>query len=333
MSRFRARPASSWRPRRVISATTVVRARRDAGRRARYAARRPVADVAVTAVRARSGRVRRASAARAIARALERQRRRAADASTCAHCATIRRRWTHRPTAAAAAAPQQPVSASGCPSHRRPTPRRASSRALKTMLFADFAGYSRLHDAFAPLFQRRFWKIVRRRSSKHSAIKPLKRRHGATRYTRCSTRPTPAPNSRCAFSTRCSTSTGPPPGLSTPARSGSRCMPAPCSAASIRSWAATIISARASPRRANRAGDSARNGLCKRGVRGNARRDADSDDFALEYIGKLALAKGYGESRIYRLRSAMTSTEQSREGLRDDLASSYQSEPRYSARA
>ena len=32
-------------------------------------------------------------------------------------------------------------------------------RALKTMLFADFAGYSRLHDAFAPLFQTRFLEI------------------------------------------------------------------------------------------------------------------------------------------------------------------------------
>jgi class 3 adenylate cyclase len=30
---------------------------------------------------------------------------------------------------------------------------------LKTMLFADFAGYSRLHDAFVPLFQRRFLEI------------------------------------------------------------------------------------------------------------------------------------------------------------------------------
>jgi tetratricopeptide (TPR) repeat protein len=32
-------------------------------------------------------------------------------------------------------------------------------RGLKTMLFADFAGYSRLHDAFAPLFQHRFLAI------------------------------------------------------------------------------------------------------------------------------------------------------------------------------
>jgi len=28
---------------------------------------------------------------------------------------------------------------------------------------------------------------------------------------------------------------------------------------------------------------------------------ADRDNFALEYIGTLPLAKGYGESRVYRL--------------------------------
>ena len=34
------------------------------------------------------------------------------------------------------------------------------SRTLKTLLFADFAGYSRLHDAYAPLFQSRFLEIA-----------------------------------------------------------------------------------------------------------------------------------------------------------------------------
>lgn len=33
-------------------------------------------------------------------------------------------------------------------------------RTLKTLLFADFAGFSRLHDALAPLFQASFWKIA-----------------------------------------------------------------------------------------------------------------------------------------------------------------------------
>jgi len=38
-------------------------------------------------------------------------------------------------------------------------PAERPSRTLKTMLFADFAGYSRLHDAFVPLFQQRFLEI------------------------------------------------------------------------------------------------------------------------------------------------------------------------------
>ena len=46
------------------------------------------------------------------------------------------------------------------------------SRALKTMLFADFAGYSRLHDAFAPLFQTRFLEIGAR-IIEQSTVKPL----------------------------------------------------------------------------------------------------------------------------------------------------------------
>ncbi len=53
------------------------------------------------------------------------------------------------------AAPARPASdvPSTAPAGQRP------ARTLKTMLFADFAGYSRLHDAFAPLFQQRFLEI------------------------------------------------------------------------------------------------------------------------------------------------------------------------------
>ena len=35
-----------------------------------------------------------------------------------------------------------------------------SARSLKTLLFADFAGFSRLHDAYAPLFHARFLELV-----------------------------------------------------------------------------------------------------------------------------------------------------------------------------
>ncbi|HET9763996.1 MAG TPA: tetratricopeptide repeat-containing protein, partial [Casimicrobiaceae bacterium] len=45
-------------------------------------------------------------------------------------------------------------------------------RTLKTLLFADFAGFSRLHDAMAPLFQERFWAIAAGEIAA-SAAKPL----------------------------------------------------------------------------------------------------------------------------------------------------------------
>jgi hypothetical protein len=51
------------------------------------------------------------------------------------------------------APPAAPPTAAGAPNGVRP------HRTLKTMLFADFAGYSRLHDEFAPLFQQRFLEI------------------------------------------------------------------------------------------------------------------------------------------------------------------------------
>ena len=45
-------------------------------------------------------------------------------------------------------------------------------RTLQTMLFADFAGYSRLHDEFAPLFQQRFLEIGAEQIAA-TAVKPL----------------------------------------------------------------------------------------------------------------------------------------------------------------
>ncbi|MGC1818924.1 MAG: adenylate/guanylate cyclase domain-containing protein, partial [Casimicrobiaceae bacterium] len=45
-------------------------------------------------------------------------------------------------------------------------------RTLKSLLFADFAGYSRLHDACAPLFQQRFLEIGARLLGS-LAVKPL----------------------------------------------------------------------------------------------------------------------------------------------------------------
>lgn len=61
-----------------------------------------------------------------------------------------------------AAAVDAPSSAAEAPAAApaMPTvPATRAQRSIKTMLFADFAGYSRLHDAYAPLFQSQFLAI------------------------------------------------------------------------------------------------------------------------------------------------------------------------------
>ena len=62
-----------------------------------------------------------------------------------------------------AVAANPPVSAAGTSLHGQGVSgvdAKRPRRALRTMLFADFAGYSRLQDAFVPLFQQRFFDIA-----------------------------------------------------------------------------------------------------------------------------------------------------------------------------
>jgi len=70
------------------------------------------------------------------------------------------------PSPSTSARPSTSPAASGSASVARP------QRTLKTMLFADFAGYSRLHDEFAPIFQQRFLEIGARQIEA-AAVKPL----------------------------------------------------------------------------------------------------------------------------------------------------------------
>ena len=70
------------------------------------------------------------------------------------------------PSPSTDARPSTPPAASGSASVARP------QRTLKTMLFADFAGYSRLHDEFAPLFQQCFLEIGARQIEA-TTVKPL----------------------------------------------------------------------------------------------------------------------------------------------------------------
>jgi tetratricopeptide (TPR) repeat protein len=67
---------------------------------------------------------------------------------------------------AMAGLPQSPAAQSAPTAVKRP------QRSLKTLLFADFAGFSRVHDAAAPFFQESFWKIAAAQIGA-SPVKPL----------------------------------------------------------------------------------------------------------------------------------------------------------------
>jgi class 3 adenylate cyclase len=173
-------------------------------------------------------------------------------------------------------------------------------RMLKTLLFADFAGYSRLHDAHAPLFQGRFWQIVADELGA-SAVKPLMANSwGDAIYVVFD-----APDDGAEFALRLLASM------------------------SAVDWTATGLTDSSQIRIALHAGPvftgfdpiMGRDNFFGSSVTRAARIEpvtppgmvyaseafaatlaaTGRDDFALEYIGELALAKGYGDSRIYRL--------------------------------
>jgi hypothetical protein len=193
------------------------------------------------------------------------------------------------PVAVAQAAPASPFD-----SAERP------ARALKTMLFADFAGYSRLHDAFAPLFQTRFLEIGAR-IIEQSTVKPLEAKTwGDAVYA--------------VFES-------PVAGAEFALRFLERMLETDWTAAGLPSTSQVRIALHAGP--VFRAFDPVmgRDGHFGSSVTRAARIEpvtppgmvyaseafaatlaaTGQRGFALEYIGKLALAKGYGESRIYRV--------------------------------
>ena len=111
--------------------------------------------------------------------------------------------------------------------------REAYARALKTMLFADFAGYSRLHDAFAPLFQTRFLEIGAALIDA-AKVKPLEAKTWGDAVYAVFESPRDGAEFALRFLERMLDVDWTAAGLSTPARSGSRCTPVPCSVVSIR---------------------------------------------------------------------------------------------------
>jgi len=172
-------------------------------------------------------------------------------------------------------------------------------RTLKTLLFADFAGFSRLHDALAPLFQERFWKIAAGQIEA-SAAKPLLAstwgdalyivfdsagdgaEYALSLLARMLEVDWTAVGLPDSSQIRIALHTGPvfcgfDPIIGRDNYFGSSVTKAariepvtpPGMVYASEAFAATLAA-------------------------------AGRDEFALEYIGRMALAKGYGESRIYR---------------------------------
>ena len=173
-------------------------------------------------------------------------------------------------------------------------------RTLKTMLFADFAGYSRLHDEFAPLFQQRFLELGARQIEA-AAVKPLEAKTwGDSLYMV----------------------------FESPGEGAEFALGFLASMLSV-DWRATGLPEESQIRVALHAGPvfrsfdpvMGRDGHFGSSVTRAARIEpvtppgmvyaseafaatlaaTGQRDYALEYVGRLPLAKNYGESRIYRL--------------------------------
>ncbi|MEO8675629.1 MAG: adenylate/guanylate cyclase domain-containing protein [Casimicrobiaceae bacterium] len=173
-------------------------------------------------------------------------------------------------------------------------------RTLKTLLFADFAGFSRLHDAFAPLFQTRFLDIVAREIAA-APVKPLdSKTWGDGLYIVFE-----SPEDGAEFALRLQASM----------------LAVDWKAAGLSETSQIRIALHAGPVFRGYDPIVKRDGFFGSSVTRTARIEpvtppgmvytseafaatltaSGQRDDALEYVGRLALAKGYGESRIYRL--------------------------------
>ncbi len=173
-------------------------------------------------------------------------------------------------------------------------------RSIKSLLFADFAGYSRLHDAYAPLFQSQFLKIGAD-AIEASAIKPLEAKTwGDGMYLVYESQGDAAEFALQLLA---------------------RMLAVDWTAAKLPASSQIRIALHAGP--VFRAFDPVmgRDSYFGADVTRAARIEpvtppgmvyvseafaatlaaTGQDRYALEYVGRLALAKGYGESRIYRL--------------------------------
>lgn len=204
------------------------------------------------------------------------------------------------PPAGVFAASPAPGASAASPALEAPVVANRPQRALKTLLFADFAGYSRLHDAFAPLFQQQFLEIGQREIERLS-VKPVEAKTwGDALYV--------------VFES-------PRDGAEFALRFLARMLDVDWTAAGLADTSQIRIALHTGPVFCGFDPVMGRDSHFGASVTRTARIEPvtppgmvyTSEAFAatltasgcegydLEYIGKLPLAKGYGESRIYRL--------------------------------
>jgi class 3 adenylate cyclase len=173
-------------------------------------------------------------------------------------------------------------------------------RTLKTLLFADFAGFSRLHDALAPLFQASFWKIAAAQIEA-APVKPLMASTwGDALYVVFDSARDGAEFALCLLESMLAVDwTAVGLADSSQIRIALHAGPVFCGFDPIMGRDNYFGS---SVTKAARIEPVTPPGMVYASEAFAATLAAtEKDGFALEYVGRLALAKGYGESRVYRL--------------------------------
>jgi class 3 adenylate cyclase len=198
------------------------------------------------------------------------------------------------PATEAASSPHPPAG------HSVPIAASRPERSLKTMLFADFTGFSRVHDAVAPFFQESFWKIAAGQIAA-SPVRPLLASTWGDALYVVFDAPRNGASFALSFLENMLEVDWAALGLSeaSPIRIALHAGPVFCGFDPIigrdNYFGSSVTKAAriepVTPPGMVYASEAFAATLAATGC----------DEFSLEYIGRMALAKGYGESRIYRL--------------------------------